>query len=906
MTGDGTLEFRLLGPLEARLNDRLIALGGLRQRGLLALLLLRANEVVSRDRLIDELWRDHAPETAANALAALVARLRRVLPADVLVTRSGGYEAQVERNAIDVHRFERLLETGSRALAEGDPTGAAEQLRSALSLWRGAPLADFTYEPFAEPVILRLEDLRLGALENRIDADLALSRHSDLIGELRPLVLEHPLRERFRGQLMLALYQTGRQAEALETYRDGRRVLVDELGIDPSPALQELEKAILRQDSTVRAPEPARADLLPEAAEPVPSLSGATASEGAQAIADEVRPVTILFADVVGSTALGERLAPDETKALVGECVTIMSRAVEEYGGTVQAYQGDGICAYFGVPSAHENDPERAALAALRILELVHEYTRDIETAWGITGFSVRIGINSGRAAVGMVGAADPQAVALGDATNVAARLQAVAEPGTILVGDTAARRLTHRFVLEPLGEIALKGREAPVLASRLVRPSSRETASSATPCVGREREVAALRVLVDDLVTGRGRIVVLAGAAGIGKTHLVAQLRLLAGEQVTWLEGHCLSYGGLAPWPFMEILLGWLAAEAGEPEIAVRTKARARLGALLGEELDEVLASLGLLLRLRLESRGAAGETDGIPRAYLRWLEALAAERPVIVVLEDVQWADVPTRELAEALLELTDRAGVALLLTDEPIAGSEGAALRLHALGKYSHRTTELSLGPLSDEAAEELLAGVLGDDVEPTVRERLVREAEGNPLYLEELARAFQEGTLESRGRTWTITMRSPELLPPTLENLLITRIDRLATGPRRLAQTAAAIGRTFPVGVLAHVIGEDVTEELAALFRTEVVREIRRYPDFECSFTHGLLQEAALSTLTAAGRRELYARVAAAYETLYAESLDDHLERLAHYHAQAGNLPTALEYAERARALGAEPV
>ena len=204
------------------------------------------------------------------------------------------------------------------------------------------------------------------------------------------------------------------------------------------------------------------------------------------------------------------------------------------------------------------------------------------------------------------------------------------------------------------------------------------------------------------------------------------------------------------------------------------------------------------------------------------------------------------------------------------------------------------------MTDEAAGQLLTGMLGDDVEAAVCERLVREAEGNPLYLEELARAFQEGSLESRGRTWTITMRSPELLPPTLENLLIARIDRLATEPRKLAQIAAAVGRTFPVDVVAHVVGEDVTEPLAALFRTEIVREVRRYPDFECAFTHGLVQEAALSTLTAAGRRDLYARVAAAFEEVYAESLDDHNERLAHYHAQAGNLPRALEYAERARA------
>ena len=361
MTGEGTLEFRLLGPLEARVENRLLPLGGVRQRGLLALLLLRANEVVSRDRLIDELWRDHAPETAANALAALVSRLRRVLPSDVLVTRAGGYEAQVDREAIDLYRFQQLAEDGSHALAAGDPAGAADLLRSGLALWRGSALADFTYEPFAEPVILRLEELRLAAVENRIDADLALGRHGELVGELQSLVLEHPLRERLRGQLMLALYRSGRQAEALEVYRDGRHALLDELGIDPSPALQELEQAILRQDRGVRAPEPV------STADSAPPI----AAHHEQPAAGEMRPVTILFADIVGSAALAERLAPDEVFGLIGGCVTLMSLAVEEYGGTVQAYEGDSICVYFGVPSAHKDDPERAARAALRILELV-------------------------------------------------------------------------------------------------------------------------------------------------------------------------------------------------------------------------------------------------------------------------------------------------------------------------------------------------------------------------------------------------------------------------------------------------------------------------------------------------------------------------------------------------------
>jgi class 3 adenylate cyclase len=613
---------------------------------------------------------------------------------------------------------------------------------------------------------------------------------------------------------------------------------------------------------------------------------------------DEVRPVTILFADIVGSTALGERLQPDEVKALVGECVTMMSRAVEEYGGMVQAYAGDGICAYFGVPAAHDDDPERAARTGLRILEVVAEYSRDVEVAWGLADFAVRVGINSGQAAVGQVGAAEPGAVALGDATNVAARLQSLAEPGTIAVGQATARRLAHRFVFEPLGEFEVKGRQAPVTASRLVGPRARSSEEGEVPVVGREGETGQLIAALGDLVAGRGRVVLLVGDPGMGKTRLLGELRSLAGEQVTWLEGHCLSYGGLAAWPFVEALLGWLGADVGEAEIAVRTKARAKLGALFGAELDEILPSLGRLLRLRIDASEAAGSAAGIRKAYIRWLEALARQRPVVVALEDVHWADTQTRELAEAVLDLAERMPIALVLTEEVNPGSEGATLRLRALGEHGHRTTQIALGALPDEAAEQMLTSLLGGEVDAVTRMGLVREAEGNPLYLEELSRALLEGGLEPRGRTWTITVRA-DLLPPALENLLVARIDRLPSAARQVAPVAAAIGRTFPVAALEEVVGGDVGDSLTVLLRAEIVREVRRYPVFECAFTHGLLHDAALSTVTPTRKRELYARVASVFESLYADSLGDHLERLAHYHAQAGNLPKAFEYAERAR-------
>ena len=228
------MEFRLLGPLEVSERERLVALGGLKQRSLLAILLLHANELVSTDRLHAELWGDAAPVTAAKSIQVYVSRLRKELGADRLTTRAPGYVLHVDASELDLARFERLREEARRA----EPTAAARKLREALALWRGGALADLAYEPFAQTEIARLEELRLVALEERIDADLATGRDAELIGELEALVAEHPLRERLRGQLMLALYRSARQAEALHAYQVARRELSDELGLEPSGELK--------------------------------------------------------------------------------------------------------------------------------------------------------------------------------------------------------------------------------------------------------------------------------------------------------------------------------------------------------------------------------------------------------------------------------------------------------------------------------------------------------------------------------------------------------------------------------------------------------------------------------------------------------------------------------------------
>src|SRR5919109_2135269 len=248
-------QFSLLGPLAVTSNGEAVALGGQKRRALLAVLLLEANQVVSRDRLIDALWGEEPPDTARNTIQVYVSQLRKLLPEGMLETVAPGYRLAVEPDSVDLFEFVRLSEEGRGALAAGDAAGAAETLRAALALWRGPPLADLAWEPFAQSEIVRLEELRLAALEDRIDADLALGRHGQLVSELEQLVAEHPLRERLRAQLMLALYRSGRQADALAVYQRARRTLVDELGIEPSETLRRLERAILAHDPSLNAPQ---------------------------------------------------------------------------------------------------------------------------------------------------------------------------------------------------------------------------------------------------------------------------------------------------------------------------------------------------------------------------------------------------------------------------------------------------------------------------------------------------------------------------------------------------------------------------------------------------------------------------------------------------------------------------
>ena len=335
------MQVRILGPFQLEEGGRRITIGGVRQRAVLASLLLHANEVVPSEQLLVDLWGEDSPPSAANALQAAVSRLRKVLPPGRLISRVPGYVLRIFPEELDVKQFEQLVSEGRDALAARAAARAAGTLSQALSLWQGPALADFRYEPFAQAEIARLEELRLTCLEERIEADLALGSAGALIAPLRQLVSDHPVRERLRGQLMLALYRSGRQTEALEVYREFRSVLREELGLETSPLLRDLEAAILRHD---------------------PVLSPASPAKGAPLAR---RPVTVLCVVLQVSSSSGTALDPEAHEVVNEHSVSGLTKVLERYGGKLATSAGERLVGVFGVASLHEDDALRAAHASL-------------------------------------------------------------------------------------------------------------------------------------------------------------------------------------------------------------------------------------------------------------------------------------------------------------------------------------------------------------------------------------------------------------------------------------------------------------------------------------------------------------------------------------------------------------
>ena len=825
------VEVRLLGPLEVGVSGRRLELRRQKQRALLALLALRAGEVVSTDRLVEELWGGEPPKAALGSLQNLVSELRKTLGAELLVTRPPGYLLALDRDRIDAHRFERLASIAREA---DRPEARAAALRDALALWRGPPLADLAFESFAQAEISRLDELRAGAREELFAAELELGHHTRLAAELEAFVAEHPLRERPRGQLMLALYRSGRQADALEAYRQARETLVEELGIDPSSELQQLEQAILRHDSALELVRPAPA----EQREP-----------------ERRKTVTLLFADVVDSTELGVQLDPEVLRSLMTRYFEAVRSVVDRHGGIVEKFIGDAAMAAFGIPTSHEDDALRAVRAASELRTALAGLNAELGSEHGVE-LQFRIGVNTGEVLV-----ADPgsgEAFATGKAVNLAMRLQQHAAPGEILLGETTFRLLRDLVEAEPVPSLEL-GPLGRTNAFRLLGVGDIARPLGAAPLVDRGEELASLHAAYTQVRDERrSRVVTVLGEAGVGKTRLAAELTNALQSEATTLSGRCVSYGkGATYLPLAEIV---------RQAIPRRTKRKVAL-LLTGDEHAELVAHQIAQLTGEAEGAGTPGEVFWAVR---RFLETLAVERPLIVVLEDVHWAEPTLLDLVEYLGDWVSEAPVLVLCLARPELVEERPG--------WGGGHQSIALEGLSREETGQLVGAIAGEIGEEP-HNRVVETAEGNPLFVEQL--------LAYVGEVGPDALRS---VPPTIEALLAGRLDRLDSDERGVLERAAVAGKDFSLEAVLHLSPPDevagVYECLSQLRRKGLLTiAAEREPDYR--FHHALVRDVAYAGITKELRADLHERYSAWLERR-TEGVDEivgyHLEQAHRYCAE----------------------
>ncbi len=631
---------------------------------------------------------------------------------------------------------------------------------------------------------------------------------------------------------------------------------------------------------------------------------------------EERKVVTALFADIVGSTALAERLDPEDVKLIVGEAVARIVGDVEALGGHVKDLAGDGVLAFFGAPTTREDDAERAVRCALRIVGEMEEYALEVRRGWGAEGFGVRVAAATGAVVVGEVGAGSRvEYAAFGDTVNVAARLQAVADPGSVLVDEATYHAVERLFEWGEPRELELKGKSGliaawPVAGIAAGARTQRGLAGVETRLVGRSRELGIGREALESLRAGRGGVLVVSGDAGIGKSRLLAELRLLAERDgIRWLEGRCVSYGESLPyWPFRDLLRGeWIGAGADEPELRVRVGLRRRLEQLLDGKAAELYPYLGGLLEVALEHEAAARTAQLSPEA-LQWrtfevvgqlFARLAEDAPLVLAFEDLHWADATSVLLLEQLLSLAEEAPVLLVLSLRPERDHAAWGLREHAGREFPHLLHEVDLGPLGDSDGE-LLAALVAPAALPTELERRVLEAaDGNPFFLEELVRSLADvGALVREGDGWRFDHAVEVEVPPTVEKVILARLDRLSPPGHELVTAASALGRSFALPLLEGVLGEVSGDLLHELQRLGLLRQSRRWPQPEYRFRHALIQETAYRTLLAERRTRLHRQAAEWLEDRYAGNEGEALGLLAHHWLRAEDEEKAAGYLLRA--------
>ncbi len=620
----------------------------------------------------------------------------------------------------------------------------------------------------------------------------------------------------------------------------------------------------------------------------------------------ERRNVTVLFSDAMGFTPMGEAMDEEELYQLMQGCLSCMMEAVHRYEGTVVSFTGDGAMAIFGAPIAHEDSARRALAAALEMQIALSDYASGVKQRHPSIDCKFRIGLNTGPVVVGKI--SDNLAMdftAIGDTVNLAQRMESVAEPGSVYLTESTYKPVADYFECEPLGALSVKGKSAPVAAYKALREraarSRLEVAAERglTPFVGRKQELSVLRGYYDQATRGQGHVVFVTGEAGLGKSRLLLEFRRsLTDEPVRWLEGHCISYGKNTPYlPMADLVKRTFGVEEQDSE--QRIISRMDDGAASWDAPSrETLPYLKYILNVDSGADVSAMDPRERQAGILDALRALVMEesrrRPLIVLIEDLHWADEKSVDALRALIDIVPSASVLMLITYRP-----GYA---HSLGERTY-FSRLSLSVLAAGESETIVSQVLQCDSLPAgLNDLIVAKGEGNPFYVEEVTKALVEsGALKGSNGSYTLERPLADVrVPDTIQEVILSRIDRLEREARDAIQLASVIGREFTVRLLDRIadVESEMEELLSGLKTLELIYEKAYFPELSYMFKHALTHDVAYSTLLAEPRRNLHRLVGRAIEELYPDRITEHYEALAYHYYEGQDWEKALRYLEQA--------
>jgi len=646
------------------------------------------------------------------------------------------------------------------------------------------------------------------------------------------------------------------------------------------------------------------------------------------------RRVTVLFADLVGFTALAERLDPEDLREIQAAYFAAITPPITAFGGSIEKYIGDAILAVFGAPQAHEDDAERAVHAAFALHAALETLNARLDRERSLR-LAIRIGIQTGL----VVATVEPGGgfIVTGDTVNLAARLQDAAEPGAVLIGAETQRLIAHAYATIPLGEIPVRGRASPVPAYRVLphepwRPTRPVLAATKSPLVGRQSELKALMGVFGRLTEGCGGIVTITGEAGLGKSRLVTEARRNAHierstthtlQPVQWLEGRCLSYGNAVAYQIWRDLIRSAARIPADTAAESASQAlRAWLERLCPDRGAALYPFLARLLALPLAPEAADGWATLLPQQRQRQtfdavataIACLARQAPLAVICEDLHWADLSSVALLEHLLPLTADLPLLFVCISRPLPDHGDWRLGELAARCCGQRTTDISLQPLSPEEGDDLIRSLLaawlpetesrGAARKPAIsaglRLLVLRQAEGNPFFVEEVMRALiNRGALrhDLATHTWDATREAVAVTAPTsIISVLAARIDHLPAPAQRILRLAAVIGRIFAYRLLAALNEEaaDLDASLRDLQQQELIRPRAEAVEREFIFKHELTRQAAYEGLLKAERRAAHRRVAEALERLLGARADEQLGLLADHWERAEAPEQAVAY------------